>query len=81
MNHRSASTGIASSRSTLGSVCDSSCGAWSGEGCCTDGGEGVRCTARFFDRADGLKKPHFGHTYSVQTLVNKRGIVIMNQKD
>lgn len=47
------------------------CGAWSGEECCAEGGEGVRCTPRFFDRAEGLKKPHLGQTYSVQEIVKQ----------
>ena len=58
----------------VGGACS---GAWSGERYCADGGEGVRCAARFFDRAEGLKKPHFGQTYSVQMIVNKHRIPMM----
>lgn len=62
-----------------GVVGGSCCGAWSGERCCADGGDGVRCAARFFDRAEVLKKPHFGQTYSVQVIVNKQHIATMQR--
>lgn len=54
-----------------GVVAGSCCGVWSADMCSVEGGEGVRCATRFFDRADGLKKPHLGQTYSVQMIVNK----------